>query len=466
MLRGCQSSDPFARESVFLYYKPMFLDEAIIEATGGAGGRGCVGWRREKYVPHGGPDGGDGGRGGDILLKADENTDTLSMFASRKRFEAEKGGFGRGSNKNGKVGEALILAVPPGTTVLTVAPDGSTTLLADLRLHGENVVVAQGGRGGFGNAHFVSSTRQKPDFAELGEPGEHVFLKLELKLVADVGIIGFPSVGKSTLISVISAARPKIAAYPFTTLIPNLGVVNVHDRSYVVCDVPGLIEGASEGKGLGDKFLKHVERCGVLLHVLDISRALEEGGVVNAEKLLADYHAIRHELVAFAPHLEHKRELVLLNKADLIGEAITEVEQSLTERGVPIFLSISAATRLNTDLLTEKLLPIILEERQKRERDTEEEQEKIDASLPVLRPQTTSNKMGSFRITQREDGAVVITGKRLEQFTRMTDFQAAGAVQRFRDVVDRIGLRKALNPYRKVEDVHIYIADMRIDEYL
>ena len=236
----------------------MFLDEATITAIGGNGGRGCVSWRREKYVPKGGPDGGNGGRGGNIYIIADENTDTLSDFASTKKFSAQKGRFGSGRNKNGKDGEDLFLKVPPGTTI---TDSSDNTEVADLSTHGDQCLVASGGRGGFGNAHFKSSTRQRPDFAELGEPGEEREVQLELKLVADVGIIGFPSVGKSTLISVVSAAKPKIADYPFTTLVPNLGVVDVGERSFVVCDVPGLIEGDSEGKGLGDTFLKHIERC-------------------------------------------------------------------------------------------------------------------------------------------------------------------------------------------------------------
>ena len=208
----------------------MFIDEATITVKGGHGGRGCVSFRREKYIPKGGPDGGEGGDGGDVYLVADENTDTLSDFATRKKFEAEKGGFGRGKNCTGKEGDDMELLVPPGTVVTELAGDGKTVseneLLGDLAHHGDRLLVAKGGRGGYGNSHFKSSTRQAPDFAELGEPGEGKAIKLELKLVADIGIIGYPSVGKSTIISVISGARPKIADYPFTTLVPNLGVVS------------------------------------------------------------------------------------------------------------------------------------------------------------------------------------------------------------------------------------------------
>ncbi len=442
----------------------MFLDEAIIDVTGGAGGRGCVSWRREKYVPKGGPDGGDGGQGGSIILLADENTDTLSDFTSRKRFEAEKGLFGSGNNRRGKDGEDLLLRVPPGTIVYELDEAGKLTVLADLRHAGEQVTVAQGGRGGYGNAHFVSSVRQRPDFAELGEPGEHRKLKLELKLVADVGIIGYPSVGKSTLISVISAAKPKIADYPFTTLIPNLGVVTVSSRSYVVCDVPGLIEGASEGKGLGHEFLRHIERCGLLLHMLDISRALGEGNAVDAKKLAADYHAIRRELEAHSPALTQKRELIILNKIDLIGDDASDIVSALNRENIDGYASISAATKYGTDALVSSLLPIILEERERREKleyDQEEPKE-----LPVLKPHLTSQSMGAFRIEEKRDGSLVVRGKRLEQFTVMTNFESRGGVERFRDVVDRIGLLKALNRHGRKENTPVFIGTKKVDEYL
>lgn len=441
----------------------MFLDEAIIEVLGGKGGRGCVSWRREKYVPKGGPDGGDGGHGGDVVLIADENTDTLSDFASRKRFEAGKGGFGMGKNRHGKNGEDLLLKVPPGTLVYELADSGSTSVLADLRRGSEQVTVARGGRGGFGNAHFLTSTRQRPDFAELGEPGEHRHLKLELKLIADVGIIGYPNVGKSTLISVISAARPKIADYPFTTLIPHLGVVTVGERGFVVCDVPGLIEGASIGKGLGDQFLRHIERCGVLLHMLDISRALREGGRVDAGALADDYHAIRRELEAYSPTLTGKRELVTLNKIDLLGGEAGTVVAGLEDQGIDVFASISAATKQGTQALIEDLLPIVLEERTHRE---EEGAPSEEAPLPVLQPHRESTKMGAFRIEEQPDGSLKVSGKRLEQFTVMTDFSSRGALERFRDVSERIGLRKALARSGWSPDTRVFIGTRRVDEHL
>jgi GTP-binding protein len=434
----------------------MFLDEATIDVSGGHGGKGCVSYRREKYVPRGGPNGGDGGDGGDVILIADENTDTLSDYASDKRFGAPKGKMGLGKDMNGKGGEDLLLKVPPGTVV--TGENGEH--LADLSVNGQKVVIAYGGKGGFGNSHFKSSVRQKPDFAELGEPGEEKIIKLELKLVADVGIIGYPSVGKSTLISVISSAKPKIADYPFTTLVPNLGVVDVEDRSYIVCDVPGLIEGASEGKGLGDKFLRHIERCGILIHLLDVSRALE-GTEVNAEKLKEDYDAIRSELEAYSPTLSKKKEFVILNKIDLIADNSDSIETELKKLGIDIFMSISSATREGTDLLTKKIHPVVLEEREKRVPVKEDA-----GKIPTLKPLDDSNKMGAYQIEKQSDGSYVIHGKRLEQFTVMTDFSKEGAIQRFRDVLERIGLKQTMENKIGEDKNKVFIGGIQVDTYL
>lgn len=450
----------------------MFLDEATIEVRGGTGGRGCVAYRREKYIPMGGPNGGDGGQGGDVIVRADENTDTLSDYASRKKFEAPKGGFGRGWNCAGKDADELILLVPPGTVITEIETkdDGSVTteILGDLSRPGDTLLVAKGGRGGYGNAHFKSATRQAPDFAELGEPGEKRVVKLELKLVADVGIIGYPSVGKSTLISVISAARPKIAAYPFTTLVPNLGVVTVNERSYVVCDVPGLIEGASEGKGLGHEFLRHIERCGVLLHVLDVERALAGGSEANAQNLIDDYHAIRNELTKYSPALAQKRELVILNKTDLVNHETAAIEKALKKAKISFFTTISSATRHNVDDLIKKLLPIVIEERKQRETDQQTAEAEASTAIPVLRPHLDSHRMGAYRIDKASDGSLKISGKRLQQFTVMTDFGNESAVRRFRDVVERIGLVRAVRKLRMgpLEDAPVYIGAVRVDQYL
>lgn len=447
----------------------MFLDEAIIEVRGGHGGRGCVSFRREKYVPEGGPDGGDGGDGGSVVLVADENTDTLSTFASRKKFEAPKGRFGMGKNCAGKRGDELLLLVPPGTVVAEVDPETRDTSLhlGDLAVHGERLQVARGGKGGYGNAHFKSSTRQAPDFAELGEPGEIRSLKLELKLVADAGIIGYPSVGKSTLISVISSAKPKIADYPFTTLVPNLGVVEVAGRRFEVCDIPGLIEGASEGKGLGDKFLRHIERCGALLHVLDVSRALRGGGAPDSAQLIADYRVIRKELAAYSPLLAQKRELVLLHKTDLLNDDVGALVSALEAEGIPIFITVSSATRRGIDELAHKLLEIVLEERKNRTAEALADVERAEnsAEVPVLRPHLQTDQMGSYRIKTQPD-AIVVAGKRLEQFTVMTDFANEGAVKRWQNVLDRIGLQKNLQKAHDDTGLPIFIGEKRVDEYL
>jgi GTP-binding protein len=453
----------------------MFLDEAKILVAGGPGGKGCVGFRREKYVPYGGPNGGDGGHGGDVILLADENTDTLSNYASRKKFVAEKGEMGLGQDCHGRNGEDLFLHVPPGTQVsIADNPDdkeSTYTVIGDLEHHGDQLLIAHGGRGGFGNAHFVSSTRQKPDFAELGEPGESVRIKLELKLVADVGIIGFPSVGKSTLISVVSAARPKIAAYAFTTLVPNLGVVHVHDRSFLLCDVPGLIEGAAEGKGLGHAFLKHIERCGALLHMLDITRAYPDGmpsGDPDPKMLVDDYRVIRKELERHSPALSKKREIVLLNKSDLLSEEqITALIKALKKEKIVVHAAISAATKQGTDELMQSLLPIVLEEREKRETLAEELTVEEAKEIPVLRPHLLSTKMGVYRVDQDPvSGAIKVSGKRLEQFTVMTDFSSTGGHLRFRDVLGRIGLLRTLERLKAGREIPIYIGKTRVEQYL
>ncbi|TSC57672.1 MAG: GTP-binding protein [Candidatus Peregrinibacteria bacterium Greene0416_62] len=441
----------------------MFLDEATITVRGGNGGNGCVSWRREKYEPMGGPSGGDGGNGGAVWIVANGNTDTLSTFASRKKFAAPSGEAGGGSQCGGKGGEDLRLLVPPGTLIYEQGPEGKGECIADLSINGDCVCIAKGGRGGYGNSHFKSSTRQAPDFAELGEPGEEMIITLELKLVADIGIIGYPNVGKSTLISVISAAKPKIADYAFTTLTPNLGVVDVRGRNFVVCDIPGLIEGASEGKGLGHAFLRHIERCGALLHLLDISRALEPDGSVNPQKLIDDYRIIRKELEAYSPTLAAKREVVALSKVDLTMESLDPVVRVLKKEGIRIEHCISAAANQGLEQLLLSLLPLALEERALRIQTVEASS---DAPLPVLQPHTGTIRMGAYRIERDAEGAIIVHGKRLEQFTVMTNFHSEGSVERFRDVLDRIGLRRELQRLRGDLKIPVRFGDISVDAYL
>jgi GTP-binding protein len=431
----------------------MFLDQAIIDAAAGKGGDGAVAWRREKYVPRGGPDGGDGGKGADVIALADPNTDTLTDYMSKKRFTAKAGEQGTGKNCAGADAPDMVLRVPPGTMLYDIAEDGTETLIADLANTGDQVIVAKGGRGGFGNTHFKSSTRQAPDFAERGEPGEKKKIRMELKLVADVGIIGYPSVGKSSLIAAVSRARPKIADYPFTTLVPNLGVVTVYDREFVLCDVPGLIEGASEGKGLGHQFLKHIERCGILLHLLDLTR----------DDVIADYKAIRKELKAHSPALAKKPEYVVLNKIDVVDGDAKPWASALKKAKIKVFAEISAATHAGTEELMKELLPIVLEEKQRR---IAEEDDGLDRPkvLPVLKPHLSSEKMGAFRV-ERDGTKVIVRGKRIEQFTVMTDFKNMSGRNRFRDVVDRIGLLKALEKEIRPGD-EIYIGKVNVDDYI
>jgi GTP-binding protein len=317
-----------------------FIDEAALLVRSGAGGDGSKSFRREKYVPFGGPDGGDGGRGGDVVLQADRNLATLIDQRMRREVRAEAGAPGAGANKTGRSGEDMIVRVPVGTIVREADDDPDAPPLADLASDGARCVVARGGRGGRGNARFATATRQTPDFFEPGKPGEERRLRLSLKLLADVGLVGFPNAGKSTLLSRISAAKPRVAAYPFTTLVPNLGVAEVGERRFVVADLPGLVEGASQGAGLGDRFLRHVERTRVLVHLIDVGGALLEG-----EDPLARYEQIRAELAAYASTLAQRRELVALNKIDLVADRapIAEIESALRARGREVF-RISGAT--------------------------------------------------------------------------------------------------------------------------
>ena len=313
----------------------MFVDEVDIHVTAGHGGRGCLAFRREKYVPRGGPSGGDGGHGGSVWVVASPHINTLISFRFHPEFDAQKGGNGEGSNRTGRNGEDLTLEVPVGTFVYdrTGAPEIAPRLIADLVHAGDRVLVAKGGRGGLGNAHFATSTNRAPRKVQPGEAGDEKFLRFELKLLADVGLVGFPNAGKSTLISRISAARPKIADYPFTTLTPNLGVVGLSDdRSFVVADVPGLIEGAHRGQGLGHQFLRHLERTKVLVHLVDVSG-------MSGRDPVKDVDIIRRELQLFAPELAVKPQLICANKIDALDdeERALAVERHAAELGVEFF---------------------------------------------------------------------------------------------------------------------------------
>ena len=308
-----------------------FVDEARIHVKAGDGGNGCVSFRRERFIPRGGPNGGDGGKGGDVILQTDAQLVTLLDLTYPKQFRAQKGSHGRGKDQTGKNGEDLVIRVPVGTLV---REDKKEELLQDLLFDGQQFVAAEGGRGGRGNARFATPTQRAPRRAEKGEKGQERWLRLELKLLADVGLIGYPNAGKSTLLSRISSARPKIADYPFTTLVPNLGVVSREDRRpFIVADIPGLIEGASKGAGLGLSFLRHVERTRLLIHLLDVS----EGPSRDAVK---DFQTLNRELKAYDPSLRKKKQFLTLNKIDLpsVRERATDIESEFEKMGYRLYL--------------------------------------------------------------------------------------------------------------------------------
>lgn len=339
----------------------MFVDRAVIEVAGGTGGSGAEAFRRESGVPRGGPSGGDGGKGGDVILVADPQLTTLLDYSYRRHYRAPRGMHGEGSNRTGKSGDALVLRVPPGT----VAYDEETDeVLAELLEEGETVVIAKGGRGGRGNARFKTATHQAPRRWEPGEEGEARTVRLELKLIADVGLVGEPNAGKSTLLAAVTAARPKVAAYPFTTLSPNLGVVELSDyRTFVVADVPGIIEGAHEGKGLGHQFLRHIERTRVLLLMIP----------VDAEDPQAEYHRIRDELEAYSEDLARTPFVVALTKTDLLGP---DAEPPVLEaEGALDVVRVSAVARTGLDTLLERLWKasrdVVAEERGSEEAEEE-----------------------------------------------------------------------------------------------
>jgi GTP-binding protein len=315
----------------------MFVDQVRIHVKAGSGGDGVVSFRREKYVPHGGPDGGDGGHGGNVVMQASHRLATLLDLRYQQQYHAKSGAPGEGSNRHGRTGSDVSIAVPVGTVILD---DETDELLADLTRDGQSVVVAHGGRGGRGNSHFATPTNHVPTHAESGTPGDERWLRLELKLLADVGLVGFPNAGKSTLIAAISSARPKIADYPFTTLVPNLGVVAwADDRSFVVADIPGLIEGAHEGKGLGTQFLRHIERTTFLLHLVDVSEWASQDPVSSLQ-------VMRHELGAYDPALQAKPYAIVATKVDVMGdgERLRTLQAYCAARNLRFF-PISAATR-------------------------------------------------------------------------------------------------------------------------
>jgi GTPase len=401
-----------------------FVDRVVLHLQAGDGGHGCVSILREKFKPFGGPDGGDGGHGGSIMLTVDPGAHTLLDFHFRPRIKAQNGKGGAGGNRDGANGENLILKVPNGTVVL----DTDGTVLADLVGVGTTFEVARGGRGGRGNAALANSRRKAPGFAELGEPGDHLDAVLELKSVADVGLVGFPSAGKSSLISVISAAKPKIADYPFTTLVPNLGVVQAGDTTFTVADVPGLIPGAATGKGLGLEFLRHIERTEVLVHVVDTA-TLEPG-----RDPVADIDAIEAELSAYGG-LEDRPRLVVLNKIDVPdGRDLADiVRPDLAARGYRVY-EVSAVSREGLKDLVYALGELVEQARAAKPI--------LEPTRIVIRPKAVDDS--GFTISQDADGTFAVHGAKPERWVRQTDFNNDEAIGYLADRLARLGVEDAL----------------------
>jgi len=405
----------------------MFVDEVTIEIKGGDGGDGMSSFRREKFVAAGGPSGGDGGKGGDVIFRVDEGLNTLLDFRERNFYEAENGERGGSKDQHGKEGEDLIVEVPPGTTVTDI---DKGKVVADLVEAGQEVVVVEGGRGGRGNARFKSSTRQAPRFSENGEPGEQRNVKLELKVLADVGLVGYPSVGKSTLISKVSAAKPKIGAYHFTTLKPNLGVVKVGDySSFVMADIPGLIEGAHSGVGLGDDFLRHIERTKVIIHILDIS------GMEGREPL-NDFKKINYELEKFNSELMSRPQIVAANKIDMsqAENNLVEVKAVLEERGYEVF-PISAITGEGLDDLIKRADKLVKETP---DNFVVEEEEEI-----LIRGPQPDEEDELFDI-EKENGIFKVLGAEIERKVAMANLNTDEGLYYFLKQLRKLGIEEAL----------------------
>ncbi len=413
-----------------------FVDRAVIHAQAGDGGNGCASIHREKFKPLGGPDGGNGGRGGDVILVADNGVNSLLDLQHHPHRRAGSGQPGQGSNRSGATADDLIVPVPPGTVVQTLTGE----VLADLLNPGEQYVLAAGGHGGLGNAALATRRRKAPGFALLGEPGEHVDAVLELKTVADVGLIGFPSAGKSSLVSALSAARPKVADYPFTTLTPHLGVVSAGGTTFTVADVPGLIPGASTGKGLGLEFLRHVQRCSALVHVVDCATFETDRDPV------ADLEVIERELLDFDPDLATRPRLVALNKVDVPdGREMAEmVVQSLRERGLAVY-PISAVTHEGLRELTFAMLRLVLADR---------EQRPAAQARVILRPKAADEP--DFEVHRQAD-AFRVTGTRPQRWVRQTDFSNEQAVRYLSDRLARLGVEDRLAELGAVEGSTVII---------
>jgi GTP-binding protein len=398
----------------------MFFDNAKIYVKGGDGGNGCVAMRREKYVPLGGPWGGDGGRGGSVIFRADEGLRTLVDFRYKRHYKSDRGRHGEGKNMYGASGDDLVIRIPAGTLV---KDDDTGELIADLVKNGQEVVVARGGRGGRGNAHFATHNNKAPKMAEKGEPGQERWLSLELKLLADVGLVGFPNAGKSTLISQVSAAKPKIADYPFTTITPNLGVVRVEEgRSFVMADIPGLIEGAHAGSGLGHDFLRHIERTRLLIHVLDTAGS-------EGRDPVDDFQVTKRELSLYNPILGSMPQVIAANKMDLPESAGNLLRLREAYGSEYEIFPVSAATGDGLEKLIYKVAELI---------------EKIPVKATEDAPITVVHRAEPRFSVYREEGIYYIKGKEIERHVAMTDMDNEEAVERLQRIIKRMGLEDEL----------------------
>ena len=432
----------------------MFVDTAKVNLKAGDGGRGAVSFRHEIYIPKGGPDGGDGGKGGDIIFRADKNTNTLIDFRFSPIITAENGKNGSGQRSAGRSGKDLILDVPIGTVVYK---DG--VLIADFTKDGEEAIIAHGGAGGFGNAHFKSSTRQAPIIAEVGEPGEEFEAELELKSVADVGLVGLPNAGKSTFLSVVSNAKPEIADYPFTTITPNLGVATIDGHDLLIADIPGLIEGAADGKGLGHDFLRHVERTKVLLHLVDVYS--DDAGVA--------YATIRHELESYSD-LSHRPEIVALTKCEGVDDEIINMQKAAILEKNPsaiIYAVSSAAHRGITELLRTLMEQVSRENADSTHANiailehgdtTPETDADLDGSKPLPTISLSPDAIKSTWKVEKTDDKFIVTGEKIEKFARRTDLANYASVNRLRDIMKKLGIRAELTNLGAEPDSIISIA--------
>ena len=414
----------------------QFTDICRINVKGGDGGAGCMSFRREAYVPKGGPDGGDGGRGGNVVIQASSQLSSLIDYRFKHHFRAERGTHGQGSRRDGKSGEDLILKVPMGTVVRELDPDTQEVAyeIADLTHDGERVIVAPGGTGGRGNTHFVTPTRRAPAFAEKGEPAEEHWIELEMKLMADAALVGMPSVGKSSLIARMSAARPKIADYPFTTLVPNLGMVRAGDYSYVVADVPGLIEGASSGRGLGHQFLRHIERTALIMHVVDITGGFEGRDPIE------DYRIINQELAAYASELADRPQIVVANKCDVSG--MTERVAALKEVAIADgheFFAVSALTGAGMQTLMLACGKRVAELR----RELAEDQEPSDL-YDEQWERRRRERDRAFTVVCESTGIWRVVGRGVERLCVKTEWENEEAVIYFQRALGKIGVDAAL----------------------